>query len=105
MTDTTTPRTERVMRVRRQPWHRYIDPGVDNGDGLFLNISNLAGAIRNLTEMQETWHMTGTNAARNIVLMEEILVMHRRLLADLTGLEPVRRDHDDEDDGGPISIP
>ena len=94
-----------MMRVRRQPWHRYIDPGVDNGDGLFLNISNLAGAIRNLTEMQETWDMTGTNAARNIVLMEEILVMHRRLLADLTGLEPVRRDHDDEDDGGPISIP
>ena len=91
-----------MMRVRRQPWHRYIDPGVDNGDGLFLGFVGLAGAIRNLTEMQETWDMTGTNAARNIVLMEDILVMHRRMLADLTGIDRGPRH---EDDGGPLGSP
>jgi hypothetical protein len=98
--DPVTPRGRRVIKTRQQPWHRFLDPGVDNGDGIPIDPLRLGGLLRYCVELKDTFDTTAEGGPETVAIIERTIA----LIVDTLPLETDRTSGSHGSEGGPLEI-
>ena len=86
--DPTAARDRRLMKIRSKPWHRSIDPGVENGAGIPKDAIRIGDLVRYFIELKATIDQEaegGPETVANIERIVEVLVRTLPLTPDRAG--------------------
>ena len=69
--DPQAPRDRRVIRTKSRPWHRTIDPGVDQGDGIPNDPNEVGGMLSFYVDLKDSIDTTAPGGPETVALIEK----------------------------------
>ena len=89
-----------MIKTRQQPWHRFLDPGVDNGDGIPIDAFRLGGLLSYCAELKDTFDTTAEGGPETVAIIEKTIA----LIVETLPLETDRTSGSRGSEGGPGEI-